>query len=144
MRYTVLFLSLIFMSSTTQTFAQGLFSLNEVSKLMSEPKLDIETFIKKRGYTMLGVGVSSAGIYTYEKKGTPFGVRFKLSDGLVRVIVWEELKKALAPIIFELEKQGYRPIDGKDNELESPTTGMKILIFQDTHNPALVKIAAGM
>lgn len=142
MKYTVLFLSLIFMSSTTQTFAQGLFSLNEVSKLMSEPKLDIETFIKKKGYTMLGV--SSSEIYTYKKKGTPFGVRFKLADGLVTVIVWEELKKALAPIIVEIEKQGYTPIDGKDNEFESPTTGMKILIFQDTHNPAIVKIAAGM
>ena len=82
---------LLFFSFLTSVIAQtptkGVFSLKEVSQLMSGPKSVIEASIKRKGYTIHSV--SAGGIYIYEKKGTPFDIRFKLTDGIVTLIAWQ-------------------------------------------------------
>jgi hypothetical protein len=144
MRYAVL--SLIFGLVTTWATAQnptkGTFTLAEVKELMAGPKSAIETNLKRKGFTMYTL---KDDIYIYEKKGTPIDVRFKLTDGIVTLIAWQELKKYIGPIINEIEAEKWEfPINKEGNAFRDPNTGMKFMVFPYEGNPALIKVFVGM
>lgn len=144
MRYTVLSLifSLFITWATAQNSTKGTFTLTEVKELMAGPKSVIEANLKKKGFTMHSL---KGDIYIYERKGTPFDVRFKLTDGLVTLIGWQELKKSIGPIVNEIEAERWEyPINKEGNAFRDPNSGMKFMVFPYEGNPALIKVFVGM